>query len=531
MSEQYPLITVGIPSRNEGVWIKHTLSSLQKNTVYPNYDVIVCDDASIDGSCDNLEKQFPDLPLKVIRVKQDEKHGTSISRHRMVLESKGEIFETNDAHMIFPHGWLTKFYEVHKLHPDAFLQAASTDIQSANVINSHSLGTDLEEDALKKIIDEWKEKLKGKAFYISRTWTEDKAYGEQHVWTKLYGVPIAFHADGIKKKNTPVDWILHELDDTVNPEYPGLMAGYGAYLDYDVECHNMIHPTWNPYYNRDYPPKSKLLATDGIMGAAYMFPKDLLLERLGGWLPIEGWIEEEPWLCMAAKITGIPIYCVTDLMIVHLYERPPMQVSNRNTYSKNINSKLITEILFNEYKIKVQKGLFKKAVDPAELKDYKPLLDERKTLIETHRVMNDGEFLIKSNLMQYFDNLKKDEMRRRLGSSDLGLKNAGYEDITKFMTDLVQNPRVVWDFHLVCVNEKTGGTIKHFAVIEANDFDWQKGCRDHTKNGYNRQIRWEMSGRVFEYLTGFTSAHFLSEHFGLRLEPTKEKQEAKKIGG
>ena len=54
MKTSRPAVTVVLPSHNEGDFVRITVEGILSQTDYPNYQIVIVDDASTDGSCDNL---------------------------------------------------------------------------------------------------------------------------------------------------------------------------------------------------------------------------------------------------------------------------------------------------------------------------------------------------------------------------------------------------------------------------------------------------------------------------------------------
>lgn len=89
---------------------KDTLEYLEslKKTTYPKIEVIVIDNASVDGSVEAIKKKYPHV--KIIRNKEN--LGITIAENQGVRESKGEylIFTDNDMIVHQPE-WVSKLVE------------------------------------------------------------------------------------------------------------------------------------------------------------------------------------------------------------------------------------------------------------------------------------------------------------------------------------------------------------------------------------------------------------------------------------
>ena len=104
------LISIIIASRNEGGYLRKTIDSLLENTFYPNYEVLIMDDASDDGSTAFLN-HYPYKEDKRIRLHLS--RSPSGCRNRWISGTelaKGEVYKFLDAHHYFSPYWLTNLY-------------------------------------------------------------------------------------------------------------------------------------------------------------------------------------------------------------------------------------------------------------------------------------------------------------------------------------------------------------------------------------------------------------------------------------
>jgi GT2 family glycosyltransferase len=110
----FPLITIVISNYNSRALIGECLSSLM-NLTYPNYEIIVVDAASTDGSARFIEEEFP----KVNLIKA-EKMGIGKAINLGIKASKGElvVVDFNSDEIASPE-WLSKLYSVLKNSPNA----------------------------------------------------------------------------------------------------------------------------------------------------------------------------------------------------------------------------------------------------------------------------------------------------------------------------------------------------------------------------------------------------------------------------
>jgi len=107
---EYDLFSIIISSRNEGGYLRKTIDSLLENTFYSNYEVLIMDDASDDGSFAFLNHS----PYKEDkRLQLHPSKSPSGCRNRWIsgIElARGEIYKFLDAHHCFSPYWLTNLY-------------------------------------------------------------------------------------------------------------------------------------------------------------------------------------------------------------------------------------------------------------------------------------------------------------------------------------------------------------------------------------------------------------------------------------
>ncbi|CEG14016.1 hypothetical protein MSIBF_A90005 [groundwater metagenome] len=104
-----PLVSIIILEWNGKEFLEKCLHSIIKYTTYPNYELIVVDNRSNDGSVNFVEKNFPTIKL----VKNNENLGFSKGNNIGVSNSVGEyILILNNDTEIFDKGWLHKAVEI-----------------------------------------------------------------------------------------------------------------------------------------------------------------------------------------------------------------------------------------------------------------------------------------------------------------------------------------------------------------------------------------------------------------------------------
>ena len=109
-------ISLIITTRNESVRLSKTIDSLLANTFFPDFEVLILDDASTDGSCDFLQwpRYIDDERLKYVR--SDVQKGYNALRIHGAELASGSVLQFLDAHHSFSPYWLTNLYDRLRRH-------------------------------------------------------------------------------------------------------------------------------------------------------------------------------------------------------------------------------------------------------------------------------------------------------------------------------------------------------------------------------------------------------------------------------
>jgi glycosyltransferase involved in cell wall biosynthesis len=123
-------ISVLIPVRNEGEAVVETIRSIVRGRSEPfPLEVVVVDDASIDGCCDRLDRAFEgsrDARLIVRRL--EAWSGIPFARNRAAEAATYPIYLICDGAARFPPAWDLAIWRHHR--PDALLAATIFDLHS-----------------------------------------------------------------------------------------------------------------------------------------------------------------------------------------------------------------------------------------------------------------------------------------------------------------------------------------------------------------------------------------------------------------
>lgn len=90
-----PLVSIIIPSFNEGDWLTKTVKGCLERTNYPDFEIVVVADGCTDDSVAQLGAcNFPNL--KIIELPSSQ--GAIVARNKGAAEAKGEVLVFIDSH-------------------------------------------------------------------------------------------------------------------------------------------------------------------------------------------------------------------------------------------------------------------------------------------------------------------------------------------------------------------------------------------------------------------------------------------------
>jgi GT2 family glycosyltransferase len=96
------LISVVIPTHNRKDGLQRCLQAVAKQD-YPDFEVIVVDDGSSDGTEDLMRRAFPDLRF----LRQETNRGPAAARNRGIQAATGDIVAFTDDDCVVPGDWLS----------------------------------------------------------------------------------------------------------------------------------------------------------------------------------------------------------------------------------------------------------------------------------------------------------------------------------------------------------------------------------------------------------------------------------------
>jgi glycosyltransferase involved in cell wall biosynthesis len=97
-------VSIVIPSHNEGENLVDTVRCILENTAYPDFEIVVVDDGSTDGSGDRLSDDFgSDSRVSVVRA---EGVGVARARNLGATCASGKVLVFLDGHCFTPPHWM-----------------------------------------------------------------------------------------------------------------------------------------------------------------------------------------------------------------------------------------------------------------------------------------------------------------------------------------------------------------------------------------------------------------------------------------
>jgi glycosyltransferase involved in cell wall biosynthesis len=116
---QQPLVSVGVPVYNGEEFLEEVLESIVTQT-YPNLEIIVCDNASTDGTPD-IAKRFVARDTRVQYHRNSENIGASPNHNRVFDLSNGEFFEWASADNVLTPTYIERCVDVLVANPQFVL--------------------------------------------------------------------------------------------------------------------------------------------------------------------------------------------------------------------------------------------------------------------------------------------------------------------------------------------------------------------------------------------------------------------------
>lgn len=104
--------SIVIPTYNRKDLLRRCLAAAT-NQNYPEYEVIVVDDGSTDGTGEMVRREFP----QVCYIRQEPNRGPAAARNRGIEAATGEIVAFTDDDCLVPPDWLSRLADGYQRYP------------------------------------------------------------------------------------------------------------------------------------------------------------------------------------------------------------------------------------------------------------------------------------------------------------------------------------------------------------------------------------------------------------------------------
>ncbi|MBI5566774.1 MAG: glycosyltransferase family 2 protein [Chloroflexi bacterium] len=105
--------SVVIPTYNRQTTLRQTLTALIAQD-YPDYEIIVVDDGSTDGTAEMIDADFP-----AVRYVRQANRGPAVARNRGLAAATGDVVAFTDDDCLAPADWLARLAEGYRQYPEA----------------------------------------------------------------------------------------------------------------------------------------------------------------------------------------------------------------------------------------------------------------------------------------------------------------------------------------------------------------------------------------------------------------------------
>jgi O-antigen biosynthesis protein len=106
-------VSVIIPTYNRSDTLQKCLAAVQTQT-YSDYEIIVVDDGSTDGTANMIAAEFPN-----VHYLYQANRGPAAARNQGIAAATGDIIAFTDDDCLPPSDWLARLAEGYSRYPDA----------------------------------------------------------------------------------------------------------------------------------------------------------------------------------------------------------------------------------------------------------------------------------------------------------------------------------------------------------------------------------------------------------------------------
>ena len=110
-----PLVSIIMLNFNGEQHLKRCIPAIIRNTIYPNYELVVVDNGSEDGSVEYLESMRRRMHLRIVRNRADAGYAAASNRGIEAASGQYVLFLNNDTEPL--EGWLGEMISCMERHP------------------------------------------------------------------------------------------------------------------------------------------------------------------------------------------------------------------------------------------------------------------------------------------------------------------------------------------------------------------------------------------------------------------------------
>jgi len=455
-------VGVVIPARQEGEWVRRTLTSLGQACPAVE-EVVVVDDGSTDGCCDNLEKFSR---VRVIRHQQS--MGIAVSRNEGIAALHGDIdcFIVMDAHM--------------EVHPDSIELMTDYAMKNQGIVCASVYG--LENLNCRH----------GARFLYMRNQYVGYRYG------------FVGDEEGRKKRLESFGGQGERLTE----DQPRMCCLCGGWIPageraLKLSGHMYRHPQVCAL------DETLVSRIEHITGAFYAIPREVW-DRIGGWYNTAGlWGHSEVSISIAAYFLDIPLFCDRRAIAGHRYGSIGYNVDAHSQWRNAVRSYFImfSEEVYKNYWLPILSRELAPSVIEAACAD----AQQQRDIFQANKIRTDEQFL---------SEMLKAPVMPGKGIPDVAVIipscNEG-EEITKTVRSIVDS-QPIWCPEIVVVDDQsTDGSCEYgrrklpkadkrrqgCAILKTRQRLGVSGCRNYgaSLSGYadafvftDAHTRWEPEG-------------------------------------
>jgi len=115
--KEYPTVSICVTTYNRKELLKITINSILRQT-YNNFEIILVDDASTDGTKEYIEKEILTLDSRIRYIRHQINRGLAAGRNTAIFNAKGKYFTFCDDDDIWHHDFLKSFINYTLLYND-----------------------------------------------------------------------------------------------------------------------------------------------------------------------------------------------------------------------------------------------------------------------------------------------------------------------------------------------------------------------------------------------------------------------------